>query len=360
MDEKLKRAILLAKENIKNFHALQLPENKEYNPGKGFRCWQEVRPIERVGLYIPGGSASLFSSVLMLAVPAQLAGCREVILCTPPGAEGKVSPAILWTARLCGVTQVFKIGGIQAIAAMTLGTESVTAVDKIFGPGNQFVTAAKQKALNCGVAIDLPAGPSELMVVADETADPSFVAADLLSQAEHGADSQVLLVTCREELLPEVEKEIHRQWAELPRKAVAEKSLANSVCIVLKNREECIALINQYAPEHLILCVQDYPEWIPRIQHAGSVFLGNYSPESAGDYASGTNHTLPTGGYARTYSGVGLDSFMKKISFQEISRQGLIYLGETIEVMAEREQLTAHRNAVRIRLGGSLREAGNV
>jgi histidinol dehydrogenase len=345
----LKAAIRLAKQNIERFHTLQLPGKCEYVSEQGFRCWQEARPIERVGLYIPGGSAPLFSTVLMLAIPARLAGCKEVILCTPPDLEGKVHPAILWSARQCGVTKIFKVGGAQAIAAMTFGTETIGRVDKIFGPGNSYVTAAKQKALSLGIAIDMPAGPSELMVVADETASPVFVAADLLSQAEHGPDSQVFLVTCQESFPEEVEKEIDRQLNELPRKAVAEKALSHSTCIVLRNREECLEVINRYAPEHLIVSVKDYETWIPGIHHAGSVFLGNYSPESAGDYASGTNHTLPTGGYARVYSGIGVDSFMKKISFQEITSQGLDYLSTAIEVMAENEGLIAHRNAVRNR-----------
>ena len=350
VSQELKDAILLAKDNIEQFHILQLPEKVEYINENGFRCWQEARPIERVGLYIPGGSAPLFSTVLMLAIPANLAGCKNITLCTPPLRDGKIHPAILWTARLCGVTTVFKVGGIQAIAAMTFGTESISCVDKIFGPGNQFVTMAKQWATRYGVAIDMPAGASELMIVADETANPAFVAADLLSQAEHGADSQVVLITCNNELPEKVAKEVEKQLIQLPRRETAEKSLSNSMAIVLKTKKECIEMINLYAPEHLMLSVDDYMNWIPEIHHAGSVFLGNYSPESAGDYASGTNHTLPTSGYARTYSGVGIDSFMKKISFQEITREGLNYLGKAIMIMAENEQLTAHGKAVEVRI----------
>ena len=349
---RLQEAILLARKHVEEFHALQVPPIREHARvnAHGFRCWQEARAIERVGLYIPGGSAPLFSTVLMLAVPARLAGCPEIVLCTPPGSDGRVHPAILWSARACGVTRVFKVGGVQAIAAMTFGTGSIPRVDKILGPGNSFVTAAKQRASTLGVAIDMPAGPSELMVVADETADPRFVAADLLSQAEHGPDSQVFLVT-REETLPErVEVEIEQQLRELPRRDVATRALESSTCIVLREREECVEIINRYAPEHLMLCVADHASWIPLVRHAGSVFLGNYSPESAGDYASGTNHTLPTGGYARAFSGVSVESFMKRVSFQEITPRGLAYLAPAIEVMAENEGLVAHRNAVRARL----------
>ncbi|MDR1415707.1 MAG: histidinol dehydrogenase [Odoribacteraceae bacterium] len=352
VDPPLKEAIGLALKNIEAFHRLQLPERRELADDRGFRCWQEARAIDRVGLYVPGGSAPLFSTVLMLAAPARLAGCRDVALCTPPGRDGKVHPAILWSARLCGVTSVFKVGGVQAIAALTFGTESVRRVDKIFGPGNGFVTAAKQRASTRGVAIDMPAGPSELMVVADETASPAFVAADLLSQAEHGADSQVLLLTCREELPALVAAEVERQLADLPRREVAERALAGSTCVVLRDREECLEMINDYAPEHLMLSVKDAGEWARRVRNAGSVFLGNYSPESAGDYVSGTNHTLPTGGHARAYGGVGVESFMKMISFQEISPRGLSALAPAIEVMAEREGLMAHRNAVRVREKG--------
>lgn len=348
--EELKEAIREAKRNIEAFHILQKPAPCEYVNSHGFRCWQEAKGIEKVGLYIPGGSAPLFSTVLMLAVPARIAGCREIILCTPPNRAGAVEPAILWTARLCGVTRVYKVGGVQAIGAMTLGTETVPQVYKIFGPGNQYVTAAKQLACNFGVAIDMPAGPSEVMVVADRSANPAFIAADLLSQAEHGPDSQVVLVTPDAGILPEVEQELEVQLAVLPRKEIAVKALANSKFVVLADIEQCMELVNEYAPEHLILCVEDYREQAKCVVNAGSVFLGNYSPESAGDYASGTNHTLPTNGYAKAYSGVNLDAFIKKITFQEISREGLGYLGRTIEIMAENEQLFAHKNAVTLRI----------
>lgn len=348
--EDLKEAIREAKRNIEAFHRLQKPAPCEYVNSHGFRCWQEAKGIEKVGLYIPGGSAPLFSTVLMLAVPARIAGCREIILCTPPNRAGAVEPAILWTARLCGVTRVYKVGGVQAIGAMTLGTETIPQVYKIFGPGNQYVTAAKQLACNFGVAIDMPAGPSEVMVVADRSANPAFIAADLLSQAEHGPDSQVVLVTPDAGILPEVEQELEAQLAVLPRKEIAVKALANSKFVVLANIEQCMELVNEYAPEHLILCVEDYREQAKCVVNAGSVFLGNYSPESAGDYASGTNHTLPTNGYAKAYSGVNLDAFIKKITFQEISREGLGYLGRTIEIMAENEQLFAHKNAVTLRI----------
>lgn len=348
--EELKEAIREAKRNIEAFHILQKPAPCEYVNSHGFRCWQEAKGIEKVGLYIPGGSAPLFSTVLMLAVPARIAGCREIILCTPPNRAGAVEPAILWTARLCGVTRVYKVGGVQAIGAMTLGTETVPQVYKIFGPGNQYVTAAKQLACNFGVAIDMPAGPSEVMVVADRSANPAFIAADILSQAEHGPDSQVVLVTPDAGILPEVEQELEAQLAVLPRKEIAVKALANSKFVVLADIEQCMELVNEYAPEHLILCVEDYREQAKCVVNAGSVFLGNYSPESAGDYASGTNHTLPTNGYAKAYSGVNLDAFIKKITFQEISREGLGYLGRTIEIMAENEQLFAHKNAVTLRI----------
>lgn len=359
VDESLKQAILLAREHIADFHVLQKPGKIEYINENGFRCWQESRPIEKIGLYIPGGSAPLFSTVLMLAVPAQIAGCREIVLCTPPGKDGNIDPAILWTAGICGIKQLFKVGGIQSIAAMTYGTESVPKVDKIFGPGNQFVTAAKQWAACQGTAIDMPAGPSELLVVADENADPAFVAADLLSQAEHGPDSQVILLSCDEELIEQVCDEVAVQLHSLPRKNIAERALENSTVVLMKGKEECIHFINAYAPEHLMLSVRDYREWIPEIINAGSVFLGNYSPESAGDYASGTNHTLPTGGFARTYSGIGTDSFMKKISFQEITQEGLFYLAPSIEKMAEKEQLLAHKRAVSIRIGEIGRNESN-
>lgn len=350
VSDELKTAIRQAKENIEAFHSLQKPASCEYVNPNGFRCWQETRGIERIGLYIPGGSAPLFSTVLMLAVPARIAGCREVVLCTPPNRAGEVEPAILWTARLCGVDKVYKVGGVQAIGAMTLGTETVPQVYKIFGPGNQYVTAAKQLACNFGVAIDMPAGPSEVMVVADRSACAAFIAADLLSQAEHGPDSQVVLVTPDAGILPDVERELEMQLSVLPRKEIAVRALANSKFVVLEDMDTCMELVNEYAPEHLILCVENYLERAKMVQNAGSVFLGNYSPESAGDYASGTNHTLPTNGYAKAYSGVNIDAFIKKITFQEITRKGLNYIGQTIETMAENEQLFAHKNAVTLRI----------
>lgn len=350
VSDPLKVAIQGAYEHIAAFHTLQKPQRVEYASKAGFRCWQEARGIEKVGLYIPGGSAPLFSTVLMLAIPARLAGCREIVLCTPPGRTGKIDPAILWTARLCGVTRVYKVGGVQAIGAMTFGTESVRGVYKIFGPGNQYVTAAKQLAANYGVAIDMPAGPSEVMVVADQSASPAFVAADLLSQAEHGPDSQVILVTPEADLPEKVERELQQQLAALPRKGIAARTLENSKSVVLGDLYECMQLANQYAPEHLILCVSGYQKWAAQVENAGSVFLGNYSPESAGDYASGTNHTLPTHGYAKAYSGVNMDAFCKKITFQEITKEGLEYLAPVIQVMAENELLMAHKRAVEIRL----------
>lgn len=348
--EPLKQAIREAYKNIASFHTLQKPQRVDYMNADGFRCWQEARAIEKVGLYIPGGSAPLFSTVLMLAIPARLSGCQETILCTPPGDSGRVEPAILWTAQLCGVTRVYKVGGIQAIGAMALGTGSIPRVYKIFGPGNQYVTAAKQLAGNYGVAIDMPAGPSEVMVVADRTACPAFVAADLLSQAEHGPDSQVILVTVDPELPEKVEKEVCCQLGNLPRKDIAGRALGNSKFIVLQDMDTCMQLVNEYAPEHLILCVENYQERAAQVMNAGSVFLGNYSPESAGDYASGTNHTLPTNGYAKAYSGVNMDSFCKKITFQEITRDGLNRLAPVIETMAENEQLEAHKRAVEMRV----------
>lgn len=348
--EPLKQAIREAYKNIASFHTLQMPQRVDYMNADGFRCWQEARAIEKVGLYIPGGSAPLFSTVLMLAIPARLSGCQEIVLCTPPGDSGRVEPAILWTAQLCGVTRVYKVGGIQAIGAMALGTVSIPRVYKIFGPGNQYVTAAKQLAGNYGVAIDMPAGPSEVMVVADRTACPAFVAADLLSQAEHGPDSQVILVTVDPELPEKVEKEVCCQIGNLPRKDIAGRALGNSKFIVLQDMDTCMQLVNEYAPEHLILCVENYQERAAQVMNAGSVFLGNYSPESAGDYASGTNHTLPTNGYAKAYSGVNMDSFCKKITFQEITRDGLNRLASVIETMAENEQLEAHKRAVEMRV----------
>jgi histidinol dehydrogenase len=352
VDNALKSAIREAAANISAFHRLQLPVPCEWqHPQGGVRCRQEARAIEKVGLYVPGGSAPLFSTVLMLAIPAQLAGCKQVVICTPPDAHGAVHPAILWAAAFCGITEVYKVGGVQAIAAMTFGTESIPRVHKLFGPGNRYVVAAKQLATHYGVAIDMPAGPSEVMVVADETAQPAFVAADLLSQAEHGKDSQALLLTWTPSILPAVEKEVERQLAALPRKDIAEAALAASRFIVLKDADTALAMINEYAPEHLILCVKDYQAMAAKVCNAGSVFLGNYAPESAGDYASGTNHTLPTNAFAKAYSGVNIDAFIKKITFQELTPQGLAHLAPTIMTMAENEQLQAHRNAVAVRLG---------
>ncbi|WGF92043.1 histidinol dehydrogenase [Aequorivita marisscotiae] len=350
VSEELKTAINLAKANIEKFHSAQKTERVMVETTEGVNCWQEKRPIQKVGLYIPGGSAPLFSTVLMLAIPANIAGCKEIVLCTPPDKKSKINPAILYTANLCGVTKIFKIGGIQAIGAMTFGTESVPPVYKIFGPGNQFVTVAKQIAIKHGVAIDMPAGPSELLVFADYTANISFVASDLLSQAEHGADSQVVLVTTSKKLLNSVEKEVEKQLKKLPRKAIAEKAIVNSKLILVKNNTEAMKLINAYAPEHFIVISKEEDFFIENIQNAGSVFIGNYTPESAGDYASGTNHTLPTNGYAKQYSGVNLDSFMKSMTFQKISEKGIQNIGKTIELMAEAEGLQAHKNAVTLRL----------
>lgn len=347
----LKAAIMLAQKNIHTFHSSQRFEGKKVQTVPGVTCWQKAVAIEKVGLYIPGGTAPLFSTVLMLATPAQIAGCKEIVLCTPPDKEGKVHPAILYAAKLAGVNKIFKAGGVQAIAAMAYGTESVPKVYKIFGPGNQYVTAAKQLVSLRDVAIDMPAGPSEVEVLADETANPVFVAADLLSQAEHGVDSQVILITTSVELQQAVKVEVERQLALLPRKEIAEKSLANSKLIVVDSMEEAIELTNAYAPEHLIIETEDYLSVAERIVNAGSVFLGSLTPESAGDYASGTNHTLPTNGYAKAYSGVSLDSFIRKITFQEIKPEGLNIIGPAIELMAANEQLDAHKNAVSVRLG---------
>lgn len=346
----LKTAIQEAKSNITKFHASQIPTVEKIETTKGVVCWRENRAIEKVGIYIPGGTAPLFSTVLMLAIPAQLAGCKEIILCTPPDKNGNVNPAILYTAKLCGVTQIFKTGGAQAIAAMTFGTESIPNVYKIFGPGNQYVVAAKEYAQNYNIAIDMPAGPSEVLVIADEKAVPEFCAADLLSQAEHGSDSQVIFLSTDEKILNETILETQKQLEALPRNEMAAESLKNSHIILLNSIDEALEFSNLYAPEHLILAVNDFENYIPKIQNAGSVFLGNYSCESAGDYASGTNHTLPTNGFAKNYSGVSLDSFVKKITFQNLSEKGLKNLGKTIEVMAEAEGLFAHKNAVSIRL----------
>ena len=346
----LKVAILLAQRNIYTFHKKQKFEGKKVETMEGVTCWQKAVGIEKVGLYIPGGTAPLFSTVLMLAVPAKVAGCKEIVLCTPPNKEGKINPAILYAAQVSGVSKIFKAGGVQAIGAMAYGTESVPKVYKIFGPGNQYVMAAKQQVSLHDVAIDMPAGPSEVEVIADETANPAFVAADLLSQAEHGVDSQVVLITTSEKLLNEVEYEVQHQLARLPRWEMAEKSLANSKLILVKDMEEAIAMTNEYAPEHLIIETSNYMELAEKVVNAGSVFLGSYTPESAGDYASGTNHTLPTNGYAKAYSGVSLDSFIRKITFQEINREGIQNIGPAIEVMAANEQLDAHKNAVSVRL----------
>ncbi|GHT18849.1 histidinol dehydrogenase [Bacteroidia bacterium] len=349
--EALKQALSAAAKNIHTFHTAQKqPPMPRVETTAGVVCWQKAVPIEKVGLYIPGGTAPLFSTVLMLGIPASIAGCREVILCTPPNAEGKIHPAILYAAQMAHIDRIFKIGGSQAIAAMAYGTESVPKVYKIFGPGNQYVTAAKQLVSLSDVAIDMPAGPSEVEVVADDSANPKFVAADLLSQAEHGADSQVLLLTTSQTLAKAVEVEVEKQLAALPRKDIARKSLENSRIVLLKTTDEIVEMTNRYAPEHLILATADYQALAERITNAGSVFLGHYTPESAGDYASGTNHTLPTNGHARAYSGVNLDSFLKKITFQEISKQGICALGTTIELLAECEQLFAHRNAVSLRM----------
>ena len=351
VSEDLKAAICLAKQNIETFHAAQRFEGRKVQTQPGVTCWQKAVAIEKVGLYIPGGTAPLFSTVLMLAVPARIAGCKEIVLCTPPGRDGKVHPAVLFAAKVAGVNRIFKAGGIQAIAAMAHGTESVPKVYKIFGPGNQYVTAAKQLVSLRDVAIDMPAGPSEVEVLADETANPIFVAADLLSQAEHGVDSQAILITTSVELQQAVKVEVERQLALLPRKEIAEKSLANSKLIVVDSMEEAIELTNAYAPEHLIIETEDYLSVAERIVNVGSVFLGSLTPESAGDYASGTNHTLPTNGYAKAYSGVSLDSFIRKITFQEIKPEGLNIIGPAIELMAANEQLDAHKNAVSVRLG---------
>lgn len=350
VSEDLKDAIRNAKNNIETFHASQRFTGKKVETTAGVTCWQKAVAIEKVGLYIPGGTAPLFSTVLMLAVPARIAGCKEIVLCTPPDKNGNVHPAILFAAETAGVNKIFKIGGIQAIAAMAYGTQSVPKVYKIFGPGNQYVTAAKQLVSLKDVAIDMPAGPSEVEVIADESANPEFIAADFLSQAEHGADSQAMLVTASEGIVGKVILAIQEQVARLPRQEITEKALKHSRIIVLKDRQEVIDFTNLYAPEHLIIQTTDYTAIAGQVENAGSVFMGPYTPESAGDYASGTNHTLPTNGYAKAYSGVNLDSFIKKITFQEITADGIRQLGDTIRIMAANEQLEAHRNAVTIRL----------
>jgi len=350
INEDLKEAIELAKNNIEKFHNNQLVTEGVVETMTGVKCWRKNIAIEKVGLYIPGGSAPLFSTVLMLAIPAQLAGCKEIIMCTPPNREGKIDPAILYTAKLIGINKIFKVGGAQAIAAMAYGTESIPQVYKIFGPGNQFVTKAKELVQHSGVAIDMPAGPSEVLVIADESCNPKFVAADLLSQAEHGIDSQVVLLSDNENAIIDVKAELAIQLTQLPRKEITGRALKNSFAVILNSLEECIALSNQYAPEHLIITTRNNEMLVDNITNAGSVFIGNYSCESAGDYASGTNHTLPTNGYSKNHSGVSMDSFMKKVTFQELTAEGLKNIGPSIEKMAEAEQLFAHKNAVTIRL----------
>ncbi|MBU3025772.1 histidinol dehydrogenase [Zobellia galactanivorans] len=350
VSQELKDAIQLAKNNIEVFHKAQKTSKVSVETANGVQCWQEKRPIQKVGLYIPGGTAPLFSTILMLAVPATIAGCEELVLCSPPNKEGKINPAILYTANLCGVTKIFKAGGIQAIASMAFGTESIPQVYKIFGPGNQFVTVAKQIATKHGVSIDMPAGPSELLVLADDSANAAFVASDLLSQAEHGVDSQVILVSTSKDMIDAVEKEVEKQLQKLPRKEIAEKAIANSKLIYVEDDRTANDLINAYGPEHYIVCVENEDFFVDNIKNAGSVFIGNYTPESAGDYASGTNHTLPTNGYAKQYSGVNLDSFMKSMTFQKISETGIKEIGAAIEIMAEAEGLQAHKNAVTLRL----------
>lgn len=346
----LKKAIKKAKSNIETFHKAQKTSRVDVQTQIGVRCWQEKRPIESVGLYIPGGTAPLFSTVLMLAIPAQIAECSSIVLCTPPNTSGVIANEILYTASLCGIKKIYKVGGIQAVAGMTFGTDTIPKVNKLFGPGNQYVTAAKQTATKFGVAIDMPAGPSELLVMADASATPSFVASDLLSQAEHGIDSQVVLVSTDLDLLEDVLFEVKEQTQSLSRKTIIEKALKNMKLIYCSNKETAADLINFYGPEHYIISTSDNEYFINQVINAGSVFIGDYTPESAGDYASGTNHTLPTNGYAKAYSGVNLDSFLKSITFQEITKEGLLDLGPTIELMANAEGLSAHKNAVSIRL----------
>ena len=350
VSEELKVAINVAKNNIEKFHASQKDAIEIIETTPGVQCWRKSLPIEKVGLYIPGGSAPLFSTILMLGIPATLAGCKEIVLCSPPNKEGKIHPAILYTAKLVGITKIYKVGGAQAIAAMAYGTESVPQVYKIFGPGNQYVTKAKELVQLNGVAIDMPAGPSEVLVIADETSNPAFVAADLLSQAEHGVDSQVILLSDNEKVIAKITIEIEKQLAKLPRVDIATQALKNSSAILLESISDCIRFSNEYAPEHLILASEKADNWLDDITNAGSVFIGNYSCESAGDYASGTNHTLPTNGYAKNYSGVSLDSFVKKVTFQKLTKQGIQNIGPAIELMAEAEELFAHKNAVTLRL----------
>jgi len=348
--DQLKKAINLAFSNIEKFHVSQKEEKKIVETTEGVFCWRENRAIENIGIYIPGGTAPLFSTVLMLGIPAKLAGCQSITLCSPPNKDGEIDPVILFTANLIGIDDICKVGGIQAIGAMTFGTESIKKVDKIFGPGNQYVTAAKQIAQNFGVAIDMPAGPSEVLIIADDTANPKFVAADLLSQAEHGVDSQVILLTTNEKFLQKTITKINEQLEILPRKDIIKESLSKSLGIVFEDINDCFSFSNLYAPEHLILAIENTENYTEKVISAGSVFLGNFSCESAGDYASGTNHTLPTNGYAKNYSGVSLDSFIKKITFQKLSKSGLENIGPSIEKMAEAENLFAHKNAVSIRL----------
>ena len=348
--KELKEAIQLAKSNIEKFHSAQKTEKVLFETMDGVACWQEKRPIQKVGLYIPGGTAPLFSTVLMLAVPANIAGCKEIVLCSPPNKEGRIANEILYTAQLCGVTKIIKAGGIQAVAGLTFGTESIPQVYKIFGPGNQYVTVAKQLATKYGVAIDMPAGPSELLVMADTSANAAYVASDLLSQAEHGADSQVILVTTSKDFAQVVNTEVYKQLNDLPRKGMATDAINNSKSIVVDNFETALELIDAYGPEHFIVSTKNDDFFVDNIGNAGSVFIGDYTPESAGDYASGTNHTLPTNGFSKAYSGVNLDSFLKSMTFQKISKKGIMVVGPTIQLMAEAEGLQAHKNAVTLRL----------
>ena len=350
LSQELKSAIQQAATNITSFHQKQIAAVEIIETMPGVKCWRKSVGIDKVGLYIPGGTAPLFSTILMLGIPARIAGCKEIVLCSPPNKEGKLHPAILFAAQLVGVTKIFKIGGVQAVAAMAYGTATIPQVYKIFGPGNQYVTCAKQLIQQDGIAIDMPAGPSEVCVLADDSADASFIAADLLSQAEHGTDSQVLLVTCSDTLVKSVEEELNKQLQQLSRKNIAEKALENSKAIVVKDINEAIELVNEYAAEHLIISCNDDEAIAEKIVNAGSIFLGNYSPESVGDYASGTNHTLPTNGFAKAYSGVSVDSFVKKITFQKLTQQGLLQIGKAVELMAEAEGLDAHKNAVSIRI----------
>ena len=356
VSQDLKDALILAHENIAKFHESQKFESSKVQTAPGVVCWQKSVAIEKVGLYIPGGTAPLFSTVLMLATPAKIAGCKEIVLCTPPNREGKVNPAILMAARVAGVSKIFKAGGVQAIGAMAYGTESVPKVYKIFGPGNQFVMAAKQQVSLHDAAIDMPAGPSEVCVIADETSNAAFVAADLLSQAEHGIDSQVILISTSEDMIHQVEKELETQLAALPRHEIAEKTLVNSNFVLVHDKEEAMALSNAYAPEHLIIATSDYEALAEKVINAGSVFLGNFACESAGDYASGTNHTLPTHGYALAYNGVNLDSYNRKVTFQHLTEEGIKSIGPAVVCMAENEQLEAHANAMRLRVKNCFKE----